>query len=144
MGRIRIKKTINAPVGFVFSTISDIHRFSEAVPDIINIEMLSDITSGIGTRFRETRLMNGKEASTELEITEYEENRLIRLVAESHGTVWDSVFTVHENEGKTELILVMEAKAYKLMSKLVNVLMKKMMRKALENDMDAVKVYCEE
>lgn len=144
MSRIRITKTINAPVGFVFKTISDIQKFSEAVPDIIDIEMLSNITSGVGTRFRETRIMNGKEASTELEVTEYEENKLIRLVANSHGTVWDSVFTLQENEGKTELVLVMEAKAYKLMSKLVNVLMKKMMRKALENDMDAIKVYCEE
>ncbi len=105
--------------------------------------MLSNITSGVGTRFRETRLMNGKEASTELEVTEYEENKLIRLVADSHGTVWDSLFTVRDSEGKTELVLVMDANAYKLMSKLINLLMKKIMRRALEKDMDAVKQFCE-
>lgn len=144
MSRIRISKTINAPVGFVFRTIADIQIFLEAVPDIINIEMLSDITSGVGTRFRETRLINGREASTELEVTEYEENKLIRLVADAHGTVWDSLFTVKESEGKTELVLVMEANAYKLMPKLINLLLKKIMKRALEKDMDAAKQFCEQ
>lgn len=143
MSRIKITKTINAPVGFVFRTISDIQKFSEAVPDIINIEMLSNNTSGVGTRFRETRLMNGKEVSTELEVTEYEENKLIRLFADSHGTVWDSLFRVKERGGKTELVLVMEANAYKLMPKLINLLMKKIMKRAIEKDMDAVKQFCE-
>lgn len=143
MSSIRITKTIYAPVEVVFDTVSDIRKFSEAVPDIINIEILSEVTSGVGTRFRETRLMNGKEAITELEVTEYEENKLIRLVADSHGTVWDSLFTVRDSEGKTELVLVMDANAYKLMSKLSNLLMKKIMKRALENDMDAVKQFCE-
>ena len=41
------------------------------MPDVVKIEMLSDTTSGVGTRFLETRLMRGKEATTELEVTEY-------------------------------------------------------------------------
>lgn len=145
MSRIKITKTVQAPVEDVFNTISDIGKFSEAVPDIINIEILSNITSGVGTRFRETRLMNGKEATTELEVTEYVENKFIRLVADSHGTVWDSLFTVKEkeSEGKTELVLVMEANAYKLMPKLINLLMKKVMKRALEKDIEAVKQFCE-
>lgn len=143
MNRITSTRTINAPVDVVFKTVADIKNFSKAIPQIVNVEMLSDVTSGVGTRFRETRNMNGRKASTELEVTEYEENNRIRLVSDTHGTIWDSVFTVKEKDDQTELTLVMDAKAYKMMSKFMNPLMKRMIQKALEKDMDAVKIYCE-
>jgi len=37
----------------------------------------------------------------------------------------------------------MDANAYKLVPKLMNPLIKGMIQKAIENDMDAVKTYCE-
>jgi len=143
MSSIKVTKSISAPVDVVFNTISDIRQFSDAVPDIINIEILSDQKVGVGTRFRETRLMNEKEVSTELEVTDYAENEYIRIVAESQGTVWDSLFTVNEQDGKTELELVMDANSNRLLSKLVNLMMKRVMKNALEKDMEAVRAYCE-
>ena len=64
--------------------------------------------------------------------------------SDTHGTVWDSVFTFVEREGKTELTMVMDAKARKLGAKLMNPLVKGMVKKAIEADLDAVKAYCEE
>ncbi len=87
--------------------------------------------------------MKGKETTTELEVSEYVENDRIRLLAESHGTVWDSLFEVGPVEGATELRLTMDAKAYRLLPRLINPLLKGAVRKALEQDMDAVKAYCE-
>lgn len=144
MSRTTVTKIINAPADVVFITISDINRFAEAVPDIVHIEILSDIKSGTGTRFRETRNINGREATTELEVTEYKENEQVRMVADSHGTIWDSVFTVKTVEGGTELKLVMEAKPYRFLSRLMNPFMKGFIKKALEKDMDAVQTYCEQ
>lgn len=118
-------------------------NFSKAIPDIINVEFLSDVKSGIGTRFRETRLMNGKEAMTELEVTEFVENDHVRMVTDSHGAVWDSVFTVKRVDGHTELTLVMDARPHKFMQKMMIPMIKDMISKALEKDMDAVKTYCE-
>ncbi|NIR47946.1 SRPBCC family protein [candidate division KSB1 bacterium] len=143
MSRITVTRTMDAPIYVVFKTIADIHNFSKAVPDIVKAEIISDVKSGVGTRFREIRLMNGKEATTELEVTEYVENERIRIVADSHGTLWDSVFTVKPADGLTELNLTMDAKPYKFLPKLMNPLMKGMIKKAVENDMDAVKTYCE-
>lgn len=143
MGTISLTTTIEAPLEKVFHTVADIRNFSKAVPDIVDVEMLSEVTSGEGARFREKRVINGREAATELEVTDYVENERIRLVADSHGTVWDSVFTVSESNGHTELTLVMEAKPYKLLSRLMNLLMKGTMTKALRKDMEAVKRYCE-
>jgi len=134
---------IDAPVALVFKTISDITNFSKAVPHIVNVEFLSDIRSGVGTRFRETRLMKGKEAETELEVTEYAENDRVRMVADSHGTVWDTLFSVTPVAGKTELTLTMDAKAHKLLPTLMNPLLKGMIKKAIEDDMDSVKAFCE-
>ncbi len=67
MTQFTATRCINASIDLVFKTVSDINNFSKAIPDIINVEFLSNVKSGIGTRFRETRLMNGKEAMTELE-----------------------------------------------------------------------------
>lgn len=144
MSRIRVTKSISAPVDIVFNTISDIRQFSEAVPGIVDIEILTDQKIGVGTRFRETRLMNGKETSTELEVTDYSKNEFIRIVAESNGTVWDSLFTVKEQNGKTQLELVMDADSNRLLPKLVNLMMKRVMKNALEKDMEAVRAYCEQ
>ena len=100
MSRITVTRTIDAPLDVVFRTVADIRQFSKALPRIVKFEFLSEVKSGVGTRFRETRLMKGKEATTELEVTEFIENDRIRLVADDHhGTVWDTLFAV-----KAELV----------------------------------------
>jgi carbon monoxide dehydrogenase subunit G len=143
MNRMIIKRTIHAPIGLVFKTLADINQFSKAIAHIVKVEFLSEQKFGIGTRFRETRLMKGREAATELEVTEYVENERVRLVADSHGTVWDSVFVVASAGKRTELTLTMDANAYKLLPKLMYPMIKGMVRKAIERDMDSVKTFCE-
>ncbi len=143
MSRTTVTRTINASVERVFETVSDINNFSKAVPDIVKVEFLSDVKSGVGAKFRETRRMKGKEASAELEVTEYVENDHIRLVAKSHGTVWDSVFSVKPVGGGTELTLVMDANARNVFAKMMNKMIQGMVQKGVEKDMDAVKEYCE-
>ena len=143
MNPIIVIKNIKAPVELVFKTIASINEFSEAIPDIIKVEFLSETKSGVGTRFHETRLMKGKEATTELEVTEYVENESIRIIADTHGTVWDTLFTVKTENNQTILTMNMEAKTDKLFAKILNSLIRGMIAKAVEKDMDAVKVYCE-
>ena len=131
------------PVEEVFETVAHIEQFSQVVPQITKIEFLTDQKTGVGTRFRETRLMKGKEESTELEVTEYEPPEKVRIVADSHGTVWDTVFRVTPSGDGSALEMVMDAKAYKLLPRLMNPLITRMIRKFIEADMDAVKAHCE-
>jgi len=139
-----VSTEIQASAEDVFKTVSEIENFSKAVPHIVNVEFLSDIKSGVGTRFRETRLMKCKEASTELEVTEYQPHDRVRIVSDTHGTVWDTVFTVKPaEEGRVTLTMTMEARAYKLLARLMNPLIKGMIKKAIQDDMAAVKAYCE-
>ena len=144
MSRTTVTRTIDAPLESVFEAVSRVENFQKAVPEIIKVEFLSEVTSGVGTRFRETRLMGKKEASTELEITECVPNEHVRIVSDTAGTHWDSVFTVKPaSPSGVELTLVMDAKAQTMSAKLMNPLIKGVIEKALERDMDAVKAFCE-
>ena len=143
MNRYTVTRTINAPIEDVFKTVADIAEFSKALPHVVKYEFLSDRHSGVGTRFRETRLMSGKEEITDLEVTEYAANDRVRIVADSHGTIWDTMFTVAAENENTILTMDMDAKAYKLLPKLMNRLVKGMIIKGVEKDMDFVKSYCE-
>ena len=144
MSRVTVTKTINAPLEFVFQTVAEIENFSKAIPHIVKVEFISENKTGVGAKFRETRIMMGKQAETVLEVTEYSENDRIRLVSDEGGTIWDSLFTVKMTvDGATELILVMEARPYKTMARILNPITTFMVRKGVISDMDAVKQYCE-
>lgn len=62
-------------------------------------------------RFRELRRMGNREQVTELEVTEWDPPHSVRMVADSHGTVWDTLFTISPVEGGTMLKLDMDARA---------------------------------
>ena len=143
MVRISVNRKIAAPVETVFATISDIKIFSRAVPEIASFEFLSECEKGKGTRFRETRETDGKTMVTELEVTEFVENQRVRMVADSHGTIWDTLFVVKNADGGTMLEVTMDARAHKFLSRLINPLMKNLFRKGVAKNMDDVKIFCE-
>ncbi|MGI9628151.1 MAG: SRPBCC family protein [Longimicrobiales bacterium] len=143
MSRVTVNTHINAPVDKVFDTIAHIENFAKAVPHIVSTEFLSDTRSGVGTRFRETRRMGKREVSNDLEVTEYVENDHVRIVTDSHGAVWDTLFSVKEKGGGTELAMVMDGRPYKFLQRLLVPLMNPMVKKAVVADMNAVKGYCE-
>lgn len=141
---ITIEKDIQASAQRVFDALSDIRIFSAAVPEVVGYEFLSGSEPGPGTKFREKRNRRGRETVTELEITEYRKNKHIRMVADSHGTIWDTVYTLKEENGATLLTLQMEARAYKLVPKFMNPLLKRAICKGVAKNMNDVKRYCEE
>ena len=143
MSLSKTSRTISAPIEDVFEAISDINLYAQAIPHIVNVEILSEQKIDLGTRFRETRIMDNREMVTELEITEYQAPHIVRFVSDEGGTVWDTVFTFEEHSGKTIMNMSMEAKPYKLIARLMNLVIKGFVQKAIEADMDSVKEYCE-
>lgn len=144
MSRTTVVRTIDAPIEEVFDTVAHIENFAKAVPHIVRTEFLSDVRSGVGTRFRETRQMRGKETTMDLEVTEYVENDRVRLIADAGGTVWDTLFELAPDVDGVRLTVSMDATAYRLMARLVNPFIRGFVQKAIESDMDSVKAYCEE
>lgn len=137
-------RRIRAPLPLVFEVISELKYFPESSPTITNIERLSDVESGLGLRFRETRKMGKREASTVLEMTEYEPNSHLRFVSDEGGTIWDTLFEVKPlDDGITGLTLEMDARPYKLMPRLILPLILGVIGKAVEDDVDGTVALCE-
>ena len=143
MSRAVVTTTIAAPLEQVFETIADIESFQRAIPHIESIDFLSEGRSGPGTRFRETRVTGGRRSTTELEITECVANDSLRIVTDSHGTVWDSLFVVRQVDGGTELTVTLEARAHQLFARLANPLVMPLIRDTMEGDLEMIKRYCE-
>ncbi len=135
---------IAAPVNDVFKAISDVESFVDRSNAITRVEFLSDKRSGVGTKFRETRVMGKKEATAVLEIIECVENERIRFVSDEGGTVWDTVFRVSPSQTGTRLDLEMDAKPHKLLAKIVTPLMIGMIGKFVKKDIEELKDWCEQ
>ena len=129
MSRISVERSIAAPPAIVFDAVTNIEKLPETNADIASIEFLTDRKRGLGTRFRETRRMGKNELVTELEVTEFVEDRRARMVADTHGTIWDTVFEVEPTAEGSHLRIVMDARPHKLLPKIMNPLMKGFFRK---------------
>jgi len=144
MSTTTVTRTICASAESVFEAVAHIENFSKIVPEIRKVEFLSEQKFGVGARFKETRLMGKREGTTTIEVTEYASPERVRMVADEGGTIWDTTFTIRPTAAdQVELVMVMEARAHKFFAKLINPLIKGMIRKFIEKDLDAVKAHCE-
>jgi len=136
-------RSIRATPDRVFLTVADPEEFQRAIPGGSGVEYLSTQRSGVGTRFRTTRAQNGKPMAFDQEVTEFVAGDHVRMVNVTHGTAWDSVFTVKPAGAETMLVLTMDANPARFLQRLMMRLAAPMVRKALDRDMDAVKAFCE-
>ena len=137
-------RTVQATPQTIFGVVSDPLRMSEAVPCSQSVEFLSEQQSGVGTRFRETRDMNGKPQVNDLEITELVDDERVRMVTDSHGAVWDSTFLIRPEGDQSSLTITMDARPHKLMPKIMIPIFKGMIGKGLEKDLASISAFCEQ
>jgi len=143
MACVTVVRNISAPPDAVFHTVADPERFTKAIVGVTRLEFLTKTTSGVGTRFRQTRLMKGKPSTMDFEITEYVENQRVRIVNQTHGTVWDSVFTIEPEGATTRLTMRMDAKTEQRAVRFMLPFVCFLVRKAVGVDLDDVKAACE-
>jgi hypothetical protein len=140
-------ETIAAPIERVFEVLGDIEHAQERIPGITKLEILSDIRSGKGVRWRETRTMFGKEATEVMEMTEFTPPTSYRVEAASHGMKYVSVFRFRAVDDKaTEVNMTFAATPQTLFARLmtpVAFLFKGVTRKALHQDILSCKRYIE-
>lgn len=128
MSGFEMSEWIACPPKRVFEFISDSNNAPKIVPSVKSMVKLTDGPSKVGTRYRETRLMHGKEQHTELEVKEYVEPAIYAM-----QNVTDGIETVYryklrpERDG-THIDLVCEVKTggiKKLMLPLIASILKK-------------------
>ena len=115
----------------------------EINPDVLKIQFISEHHQGVGTRFRETRRMGSREMETELEVTVFDAPHRARMVTDSHGTVWDTLFEVAQDSKWVTLTMTLESLSHGKIAALLNKLFARRYRSGMEKHLDAVKAYCE-
>ena len=128
MAGFKMSEWISRPPQEVFDFITTPDNASKVVQSVKSMVQLTEGPVRVGSRYRETRLMRGKEEHAELEVVAYEPNQnyAVKNLTEGIETVYQYAF--HPEANGTRVDLVCEVKAggvKKLMLPLVASILKK-------------------
>lgn len=143
----QFERTIDAPPDRVFEVASDFAGAPRRISAITRVEMLTEGPVRVGTRFRETRTMFGREATEEMTVTEFDAGHRYVLGCENHGTRYRSeVRVAPHGEGQSTIVMTFEARPLTMIARVLGVLTKPMVKKvvqACEKDLDDLKAAVE-
>jgi carbon monoxide dehydrogenase subunit G len=144
MAYTHLVRPIAAPAAVVFRAVAEIDDFAKAIEGVERVEFLTPQRTGAGTKYRTTRVMQGKRHTMDFEVVEHRPPHHVRIVNEVHGTVWDSTFDVRATGAATsELTMTMTATSRRLLPRIVVALIRPMVNRSVGKDLDAVKRWCE-
>ncbi|MYL34846.1 hypothetical protein GLW08_15700 [Pontibacillus yanchengensis] len=123
------KVTIAKPKTEVFTFLTSFDNATTIMPNVVKNEILSEGPFGVGTRFRETRLIRGREASSEIEVIEYEPSEKFSVRSELEGLATLYHYKLQSTETGTEVTFECEINASSLKMKLIKPLFKRIMKK---------------
>lgn len=112
----------------VFDFITASENAPKVTSSIVSMVKLTEGIVGVGTRYRETRLMNGKEHSTELEVAAYEPDQryAMKNLTEGIETIYHYSFKPEKEGTRIELVCEVKATGFKkLMVPVVASILKK-------------------
>lgn len=145
--KLVIEETIAAPIQSVFELFTDLSHAAEHIESIKSLEVIGKGPVGKGTRFRETRVMFGKEATEEMEITAFDPPRSYCVEAESCGAHFRTVYSFEGGQRETRVTMETTSKPMTFMAKVtgpvLGVLMKGAMKKAMRQDHEDLKRVAE-
>jgi len=119
---------IARPPREVFEVLSNPAEASKFLDNIKESKKLSEGPIGVGTIFRETRVVSGKEATADLLVTAYEPNSRVSISTEAEGIKVDYHYRLSLQDEGTRLLWLCELKAAglrRMMLPMVAAIMKK-------------------
>jgi hypothetical protein len=144
--KVKANCTINATKVEVFNAFSDLNNLSSNVKAITRIELLTPGDVGRGSRFKETRVMFGKESSETMEITQFDPPDYFKEEAQSNGMHYETEWRFIEEGKKTTVSIEFSGIGNTLTAKLLNIIFLFLtygMKKAFLTDMDDLKKMLE-
>ena len=145
--KIQTERFVTRPVEDVFAVFTDLDGAAERIRGIQKLEVLTEGPVGKGTRFRETRIMFRREATEEMEITDFRPNESYAIGAESCGCVYRTEFRFSPNGSGTQVQVEMDARPVSFLAKLMSPLGRLMagsMKKCFDQDLDDLKAALEQ
>src|SRR3954451_3348037 len=85
MPSFTMTKKIDAPPDAVFALFADLANAPGRIKGISKMELVTPGPIGVGTRFKETRIMFGRPCTEEMEITAFDPGRSIEIGNHSCG-----------------------------------------------------------
>ena len=147
MGTITVRKEVHAPVDRVFDVFSDLDRAEERITGTVKLEKLTGGPVGVGTRFRETRVMFKREATEEMEFVGFEPGQSYTVACDSCGCHYETTYSFNaDGNGNTQVECAFGNTPVTFMARLMSPLGKMMsgsLKKCLEKDMDELKAVAE-
>ena len=119
---------IAKPPQEVFEYTIDIDNAALILSNVTHAEMISNGAVGLGSRFRETRTMNGRATTSELEVTTFEPPHQYAATLEQSGIYATYLYTFRPEKNGTRVNLSAKVSANgvkKLMLPIVVSFMKK-------------------
>jgi uncharacterized protein YndB with AHSA1/START domain len=144
-----LEQTIEASPEDVFAVLTDLDAAGEWMPNLVGIDVLTDQEFGVGTRWRETRKMFGREASEHFEVTACERPTEVGIYVDgkkgdSGNVEYRFVYTLEaDGDDATHLTLSSELSGMGFFGRLMFKLFGGSFKKAIRKDLDAMKEHIE-
>lgn len=125
----------------VFAVATDIEKWPQRISGISRVDLLTEGPVAVGTRFRETRTMFGREAAEEMRVEALEPPSKFVLSAASRGSLYRVVHRFTPRGEGTEIEIVFGAEPRTFAARVfsvLGVLMKGALRKKLQDDIEAL------
>lgn len=94
MARGSLVFSVARPPSAVFELLADLERAPEWVPDLVSVEKTTPGPVGVGTRYSEVVQMGKQTSTAELEVTEYERDRVFAHDGEGGPSRFSARFTL--------------------------------------------------
>jgi hypothetical protein len=146
MAGFTLTKHVAAPPAVAFSVFSDLEHAVGRVKAISKLELVTPGPVGVGTRFRETRKMFGKDCTEELQITAYDPGHSYEMSAQSCGAEFRTIFHFVPDGAGTRVEVEFRPRAVSLFAKLMvplTWLMTGSIKKCFDQDLEDLKQAAE-
>ncbi len=131
MAQLNVKRHIKAPPAIVFRYFADLRNAAGRIKNIHKLDVLTDGPIRQGTKFRETRVVFGREATETMEILAFDAPNSYMVGCESCGCRYRSTFRFKPAAGGTDVEFTFEVEPLTWMARVMGVLMAPMMKKCM-------------
>ena len=142
-----IEQPFSQPPDRVFAALTDLEGVAHWMPGFVRIERLTDGAFGLGTEWRETRKMFGREATEQFEVTMHEPpGRLVLRIDGTKGSSRKGEYLFEygvrpANEGGSILTMHGEIRGLGPVARFIGKLMIGSLRKACLKDLQALAAH---
>lgn len=146
MNPITASVWIDAVPEKVFEIATDFGGCAEWLSGVKETRVLTPGPVGVGTKFSETRVMGGREATEEMTVSAFDPRRSYTLQCDSHGMSVSSVLMFEADRGGTIVSMDTQVRPVSFGAKLMSPMMAMMagkMRKHLAQDLHDLKTAAE-